>query len=85
MAFVDCNLPRPREHLSGRRRGGASAPWRQNLEVKIVPDTIIALDLVDAVYLMSLLSDHPRSIDRYIDYFGSGTSDLALLDDGQEI
>jgi hypothetical protein len=37
---------------------------------------IIALDLVDTVYLMSILTDHPRSIDRYIDYFGSGTSDL---------
>ena len=32
---------------------------------------ISALDLVDAVYLMTLLADHPRSIDRYIDYFGS--------------
>jgi hypothetical protein len=41
-----------------------------------VPDAAIALDLVDTVYLMSVLSDHPRSIDRYIDYFGSGTSDL---------
>jgi len=46
------------------------------VEVKIVPDTIIALDLVDTVYLMSLLADHRRSIDRYIDYFGSGTPDL---------
>jgi len=55
------------------------------VEVKIVPDTIIALDLVDTVYLMSLLSDHPRSIDRYIDYFGSGTSDLAPLNDDPEI
>ncbi len=55
------------------------------MEVKIVPDTIIALDLVDTVYLMSLLSDHPRSIDRYIDYFGSGTSDLAPLNDDREI
>jgi hypothetical protein len=55
------------------------------LEVRIVPDTIIALDLVDTVYLMSLLSDHPRSIDRYIDYFGSGTSDLEPRNDDQEI
>jgi hypothetical protein len=44
-----------------------------------------ALDLVDTVYLMSLLSDHPRSIDRYIDYFGSGPSDLEPRDEDQEI
>jgi hypothetical protein len=31
------------------------------------------------------LSDHPRSIDRYIDYFGGGTSDLEPLNDDQEI
>jgi len=37
-----------------------------------VPTTISALDLVDVVYLMTILADHPRSIDRYIDYFGSG-------------
>ena len=60
-------------------------PWRQHLEVKIVPDTIIALDLVDTVYLMSLLADRPRSIDRYIDYFGGGTADLEPLSDDQEI
>jgi hypothetical protein len=44
-----------------------------------------AFDLVDTVYLMSLLGDHPRSIDRYIDYFGSGTSDLEPPDEDQEI
>jgi len=33
---------------------------------------------------MSLLGDHPRAIDRYIDYFGGGTSDLEPLDEGQE-
>jgi hypothetical protein len=43
------------------------------------------LDLVDTVYLMSLLADHPRSIDRYIDYFGGGTSDLEPLNDDQEV
>jgi hypothetical protein len=41
-----------------------------------VPNTITALDLVDTVYLMSILTDHRRSIDRYIDYFGSDASDL---------
>src|SRR5437899_10498891 len=41
-------------------------------EVRAVPTTISALDLVDVVYLMTILADHPRSIDRYIDYFGSG-------------
>jgi hypothetical protein len=46
------------------------------LEVRTVPDTIIALDLIDTVYLMSILTDQRRSIDRYIDYFGSGTMDL---------
>ncbi len=35
-------------------------------------DTISAFDLVDAVYLMSVLADQPRSIDRQIDYFGDG-------------
>jgi len=44
-----------------------------------------AFDLVDTVYLTSLLGDHPRSIDRYIDYFGSGTSDLEPPDEDQEI
>jgi len=57
-------------------------PWSQPffvpVEVKIVPNTITALDLVDTVYLMSILTDHRRSIDRYIDYFGSGASDLEL-------
>jgi hypothetical protein len=55
------------------------------LEVKIVPNTIPALDLVDTVYLMSLLSDQPRSIDRYIDYFGSSTSDVEPRNGDQEI
>jgi len=27
---------------------------------------------VDVVYLITILADHPRSIDRYIDYFGRG-------------
>ncbi len=44
-----------------------------------------AFDLVDTVYLMSLLSDHPRSIDRYIDYFGGGTSHLEPHNDDEEI
>jgi hypothetical protein len=35
-------------------------------------DAISALDLVDTVYLMSILTDHQRQIDGYIDYFGSG-------------
>ena len=30
----------------------------------------VALDLVDALYLASILGNRPRSIDRYIDYFG---------------
>jgi hypothetical protein len=42
-----------------------------------VPNTISALDLVDTVYLMSILADQPRSIDWYIDYFG-GAGDLDL-------
>jgi hypothetical protein len=41
-----------------------------------VPNAISALDLVDTVYLMSILADQPRSIDRYIDYFGGGAGDL---------
>lgn len=43
-----------------------------------MPNTSSALDLVDAVYLMSILADQPRWIDRYIDYFGGSTRDLEL-------
>jgi len=38
-------------------------------------DQASALDLVDTVYLMSIVADRPRPIDRYIDYFGGGDSD----------
>ncbi len=41
-----------------------------------MPNTSSVLDLVDAVYLMSILADQPRWIDRYIDYFGGGAGDL---------
>lgn len=34
------------------------------------------LDLVDTLYLASILGDQPRSIDRHIDYFGSGPRSL---------
>jgi hypothetical protein len=34
------------------------------------------MDLVDAVYLISIVADQPRSIDRYIDYFGGGAEDV---------
>ena len=43
-----------------------------------MPITISTLDLVDAVYLMSIVADQPRPIDRYIDYFGGGAGNLAL-------
>ena len=33
-------------------------------------DTRFVLDLVDAVYLASVLGNRPRPIDRHIDYFG---------------
>jgi hypothetical protein len=33
------------------------------------------LDLVDAVYLASVLGNRPRPIDRYIDYFGDAAAD----------
>jgi len=42
----------------------------------VVPNTFAALDLVNTVYLMSILADHRRPIDRYIDYFGTGASGL---------
>lgn len=45
-------------------------------------NTSSAFDLVDAVYLMSMLIDQPRSIDRYIDYFGGGNLDLRAGEDG---
>jgi hypothetical protein len=35
-------------------------------------DTRFMLDLIDAVYLASVLGNRPRPIDRYIDYFGDG-------------
>jgi hypothetical protein len=41
-----------------------------------------AFDLVDAVYLISVIIDQPRSIDRYIDYFGDGKLALRTGDDG---
>jgi hypothetical protein len=43
-----------------------------------MPNTSSALDLVDAVYLMSIVANQPRSIDQYIDYFGGGAGDLDL-------
>jgi len=42
----------------------------------VVPNTFAALDLVNTVYLMSILADHRRPIDRYIEYFGTGASGL---------
>lgn len=30
------------------------------------------LDPIDTLYLASILGNQPRSIDRFIDYFGSG-------------
>ncbi len=30
------------------------------------------LDPIDTLYLASILGDQPRSIDRFIDYFGGG-------------
>jgi hypothetical protein len=40
-----------------------------------VPDIISAIGLIDTVYLTSILADQPRSIDRYIDYFGNAAGD----------
>lgn len=34
------------------------------------------LDVADTLYLVSILGNQPRSIDRYIDYFGSGPEGL---------
>jgi len=51
---------------------GRSRARRRGQEVRTVPKIISALDLVDVVYPMTILAGHPRSIDRYIDYFGSG-------------
>lgn len=48
-----------------------------------MPDTS-TLDIVDAVYLLSVLADQPRSIDRFIDYFG-GARDLNLRERGEEV
>ena len=36
-----------------------------------------AFDLVDAVYLALILGNQPRSIDRFIDYFGGRAVGLA--------
>jgi hypothetical protein len=58
---------------------------RNGQEAKIVPTTISALELVDAVYLMSILADQPRSIDRYIDYFGGGEIDLRRRRTGRSV
>lgn len=44
---------------------------RRGPDVRIVSKTVSAFGLVDAVYLMTILANRPRSIDRYIDYFGS--------------
>ncbi|OLC15503.1 MAG: hypothetical protein AUH29_07765 [Candidatus Rokubacteria bacterium 13_1_40CM_69_27] len=44
-----------------------------------------ALDIVDALYLVSILADQPRSIDRYIDYFGGGAGDLELRGGGARL
>jgi hypothetical protein len=41
-----------------------------------VANAIASLDLVDAVYLISILADQPRWIDQYIDYFGAGNVSL---------
>jgi hypothetical protein len=43
-----------------------------------MPNVSSALDLVDAVYLISIVADQPRWIDRYIDYFGGGAGDVDL-------
>ena len=43
-----------------------------------MPKANSALDLVDALYVVSVLADQPRSIDRYIDYFGGSAGDLEL-------
>ena len=36
--------------------------------------TVSPLDPVDTFSLLSILADQPRSIDRFIDYFGNGKS-----------
>jgi hypothetical protein len=43
-----------------------------------MPGSDAAFDIVDAVYLMSVLIDEPRWIDRYIDYFGGGAGAFDL-------
>lgn len=43
-------------------------------------NTSCELDLVDTLYLTSILANQPRPIDRHIDYFGSGAGNLEPRD-----